>query len=449
MGSAFSTLNPEQLLDLALQAGASDAEVYASQSRSQPVIFEANRLRQVESVESAGVALRVWSRGRCGLAVACGPVDARQLVDKALAASQFGRLEEPLLPARAPASWTVPPLDIAVEQLVEWGRQGIAQLRDRHPDLICNSEWSLDRDASRTIDSRGLDYSFVDWSLEGYLGAEWIRGDDFLGVEAGQTDAPRPGQPSRTMQLDRWVEAIARQLRWAEETVAIAPGRYPVIFLPSAIDTLVDTAIAALNGRQVYRRASPWCDKLGDRVTSPLLSLSQQPLLGPYGVPFDDEGTPTRALDWIVEGQLRHWFCDRRHVQLLGCDPTGNGFRGGLNHYPAPGLYNAILPAPQLSFADLLAKLDRGIVVERGMGNGGDLSGDFSIAVELGYWVERGSIVGRIKDTMVAGNAYSTLQQAIALGAAPDGIEPCGREWAGAYLAPAFLVEALSAIAPV
>ncbi|MGL5197190.1 MAG: PmbA/TldA family metallopeptidase, partial [Chroococcales cyanobacterium] len=59
---------PEQLLDLAKQAGVEAAEVFQSRSHSRPVYFEANRLKQLESAQSEGTALRLWKNGRPGLA---------------------------------------------------------------------------------------------------------------------------------------------------------------------------------------------------------------------------------------------------------------------------------------------------------------------------------------------------------------------------------------------
>ena len=79
------TINPEQLLELALKSGAEAAEVYASNSISRPVFFEANRLKQLESVDSEGVGLRVWQGGRVGLAIAYGAVEPKDLVEQAIA----------------------------------------------------------------------------------------------------------------------------------------------------------------------------------------------------------------------------------------------------------------------------------------------------------------------------------------------------------------------------
>ncbi|MGK7911043.1 MAG: TldD/PmbA family protein [Synechococcus sp.] len=445
------SINPEQLLEVAIAAGVTDAEVYWSASTSRQVTFEGNRLTQVENLESQGIALRVWQDGRCGLAVACGPVDAQLVVERALALSQLSQrggrqLGDMELGDRSPASWDIEPFELTTEALVEMGRGGIAKLRDLQPDAICNGELSWDISTIGLLNSRGMNCQFVDYSADGYVGVEWVRGDDFLEVDAGQSVSPRPGQTVQDLEVDRWVEAIARRLRWATDAVEIEGDRYPVILLPAATELVLDSAVAALDGRQLVRRSSPWHDKQGTQVMSSLLSLSQYPLLGPFGVPFDDEGVATQAVDYVKDGVLRQGFCDRRFAAKLSVDPTGNGFRPGLNHYPEPGLVNLVLPEPSVSFAQLLERMGTGLLVERVMGNFGELSGEFSVTVELGYWVDVGEIVGRVKDVMLAGNAYTALNSVEMLGACPDALWSDGRDWAGAYGTPLMLLDGMSAI---
>ncbi|MEM1310148.1 MAG: DNA gyrase modulator, partial [Cyanobacteria bacterium P01_H01_bin.153] len=84
---------PEQLLDLAKQAGAEAAEVFQSSSSAHPVFFEANRLKQLESNNLEGTALRLWRAGRPGIAVAHGAIVPQALVDKAIAISQLNDAE--------------------------------------------------------------------------------------------------------------------------------------------------------------------------------------------------------------------------------------------------------------------------------------------------------------------------------------------------------------------
>ena len=66
----------------------------------------------------------------------------------------------------------------------------------------------------------------------------------------------------------------------------------------------------------------------------------------------------------------------------------------------------------------MVADIKEGLVVEQVMGasQGNILGGEFSGNVLLGYKVENGEIVGRVKDTMVSGNVYQVLRQVIAIG---------------------------------
>jgi PmbA protein len=64
-----------------------------------------------------------------------------------------------------------------------------------------------------------------------------------------------------------------------------------------------------------------------------------------------------------------------------------------------------------MSLADMLAQIDKGLLVDQGMGTwaGNVVAGEFSGNVQLGYKLERGELVGRVKDAMVAGNVYTAL----------------------------------------
>jgi PmbA protein len=80
--------------------------------------------------------------------------------------------------------------------------------------------------------------------------------------------------------------------------------------------------------------------------------------------------------------------------------------------------------------------LDEGLVVDQLLGGGADISGDFSVNVELGYRIKNGQIAGRVKDTMIAGNVYSALDQLVALGGDAD--------WNGPCYTPSLIVEGIS-----
>ncbi|MBE9129346.1 TldD/PmbA family protein, partial [Coleofasciculus sp. LEGE 07081] len=304
-------LHAEQLLELSLKAGAQHAEVYQSRSLSRPVFFEANRLKQLESSQSEGVALRLWRDGRPGLAVAYGSVEPQDLVDRAIA---LGYLNEPepveLTPGRIQL---YPDLGevVPVEKLIAMGKEAIALIREAYPDVLCSGQWECEEETTRLVNSQGLDCHYTDTTLSCFLNAEWVRGDDFLSVADGQTQR-------ETLTSKKVVQQILQRLNWARENVSPPIGRVPILLTAKAADLLWDIVQAALNGKQVLEGASPWSNRLGQTVTSVNLTLSQQPDIGPYSCPFDDEGTPTQPLILIREGQLELFYSDRTIGRLLG-----------------------------------------------------------------------------------------------------------------------------------
>lgn len=418
-------------LDQARRAGADAAEVYFSQSQSHPVYFEANRLKQLESAESEGVALRLWQDGRCGLAVAYGPVDPGILVEKALALSALNPSQPRYLAAPRHLIQTSGGEVFAVEQLIEWGKLAIAAIRDEFPETLCSGELSWGTETVHLLNSEGLDCQWTDQSLSYYLGVEWIRGDDFLAVYDGEQRRDGADIPSL-------ISNLRQRLLWAQENRAIAPGRMPVLFTSSAASLLWETVSAALNGKRVAEGSSPWENKLGQTVAADSVSLRQDPSQAPYDCPFDDEGSPTQALTLIEGGNLCQFYTDLETAAKLGSPPTGNGFRGSLGSYPSPGLVNMMVQPGTTQFEQLLQEMGTGLVIDQVLGGGADISGDFSVNVDLGFSVEKGEVTGRVKDTMISGNVYDLLKQIRTIGG--------DRRWQGSCATPSMIVDNVSVI---
>jgi len=421
----------EQLLDLAARNGADAAEVFLSKSHSTPILFEANRLKSVLTQHSEGVALRLWKNGQPGLALSHGSVAPEQLVEKAIALSALQEKSEyvELTPGR---KQVYPDLGTWVEgkQLLAWGEEAIAQLRETQGDILCSAELDSEAESTRLLNSEGLDCSYTDTTLSGYLAVEWVRSDDFCTIGDGQVQRD-------TLNLGEIVSRIQDHLKACDRNVSAPQGRVPILFTAKAADLLWETLSAALNGKQVFEGSSPWADKRGEQVTSSQLTLYQDPQIGPYSCPFDDEGTPTESLVFVDKGRVKNFLCDRTTGRQLGTGTTGNGFRPSLGSYPTPSLYNLIVyGGTNRQLKDLIASLPDALIVDQILGSGGGISGDFSINVDLGYRVRNGEIIGRVKDTMVAGNIYHCLRNVVELGG--------DREWNGSCYTPSVIVEGLS-----
>ncbi|MGK7925020.1 MAG: TldD/PmbA family protein, partial [Spirulina sp.] len=371
-------ISAEQLLELALASGASCAEVYQSRTLSRPIFFEANRLKQLESCESEGTALRVWRDNRPGLAVAYGRIEPEELVEGAIALSELNPLET--IELAEPKTEILPDLGEVVEvgELVKLGREAIAGIRERYPEVLCSAEFECERETTTLTNSKGLHCQYTDITLSGYLGVEWVRGEDFLGVYEDREERNQ-------LSLDNLIEGILMRLAWARENTPPPLGPIPILFTGKAATLFWDTVSEAINGKRVLEGSSPWSDRRGQFVVSEKLSLSQQPERGPYSCPFDDEGTKTQFLSLIRQGRLEGFYSDRATGRVLGTTGTGNGFRPSLERYPTPELVNLVVEPGRGTLADLIHQLDRGLLVDQMLGGSSDISGDFSINVDLGY----------------------------------------------------------------
>lgn len=421
----------ENLLTLAQAKGASHSEVYQVQSQSCPVFFEGNRLKQLENSQATGTALRLWYNDCPGVAVAYGAIEPEILVEKAIAISQLNNPETiDLTPARTEIHQD-DYQGLTVETLINLGQEAIANILDFEPDAICSAEFDSETETTIILNSQGLHCEFTDTTLSYFLGVELVRGEDFLGIYEGEDN-------KNTLKCDRSITSIQQRLAWAKGNTKSPKGKVPVLLTANAATLLWDTVASALNGKRVWENSSPWSKNQGKIVASECLSLAQQPQQKPYGCPFDDEGTPTQNLQLITAGELKHFYCDRHIAKELGISPTGNGFRPDLGSYPAPSLVNLIIEPGNSSLAELITQLDNGIIVDQILGGGADISGDFSVNVELGYRVKNGQVRGRIKDTAIAGNIYNIIKKNVILG--NDLL------WNGSCYTPSVIVEGISIV---
>ena len=107
---------------------------------------------------------------------------------------------------------------------------------------------------------------------------------------------------------------------------------------------------------------------------------------------------------------LNSYLYDLKTAAQSGVESTGNGERG-LFDPPHISSTNLVFQAGETPLADMIASIDRGLLVEDvlGLGQGNVISGAFSNPMSLAFVIEKGEIVGRVKDVSIAGNVYDLL----------------------------------------
>ena len=397
---------------------AEEAEVYSVSLEETSVQFEANRLKHIQSKQSTSMALRIVRQGRIGYATTKGPGDISNLVGMAAETAEFGmaaRFELPPLTAYPKVEVFDPDVDsVSVEKMIELGGELITTVRGHTPDIICEAGVTKALISVNLMNSRGgqADYrlSVVSLGIEGSL----IRDTDMLFVGDSQSSC-QPLADTRMV-----TEAVLQQLELGKNRASVPGGSLPVIFTPrGVVSALLSPLMAAFNGKVVLQGASPIGNRLGESVFDEKLWLWDDPTIvyRPESRPCDDEGIPSQRTPLISEGKVTSFLYDLQTAALAHSRSTGNGSRnhGGL---PAPSPSAFVIAPGSTDFYEMVRDMKEGLVVEHLMGaeQGNILGGDFSGNVLLGYKVENGKIVGRVKDTMVSGNVYQVLKQVVAVG---------------------------------
>ena len=406
-----------QVLELAGRH-AEQAEIYAVESTETPVAFEANRLKQLKTRRSRGVALRVVKNGRLGLASTTLLENPADLVNDAIATTEFGAEASFELPARMVeqrlALFDPEAAELPIEKMVEMGQRMIDRARAENDTLLC--EASLDKQVVNVwlANSRGFSGSYGQTSLSASFGANLIRGTDMLDVWESHASGRLDLEP------EKLVDVVLHKVQLAERLAAVPTAQLPVIFSPKGMaQTLLNSLATGFNGKMVLQGASPVGDKLGQKAFSDQLTLFDDGLID-YGLasaPFDGDGIPTRRNTLIHNGVVSSFLYDLHTASLAGKETTGNAGRS-LASLPTPTSHTLWIEPGHATLEDMLADIKEGVLIDQVMGAwaGNVLAGEFSGNVHLGYRIENGQIVGRVKDTMVAGNVFHALGDIAALG---------------------------------
>ncbi len=408
----------EQILKDAKFVEAEEAEVFTVTSEVTEVRFETNRLKHMQTKQSSEMALRIIKDGRLGYASTNRLEESGKLAEMAEETAQFGMEAKFKFPATAP----YPLVEIydskieavTLEEMVNLGQELINKVMAHTPEIICEAAISKGVTLIRLTNSQGgqatYKGSFFDLGIEGTV----IRGTDMLFVGESQTSCQPLMRPKEISSV------VVQQLEWAKEVVPVPSRTMPVIFTPNGVaSALIMSLMAAFNGKTVLEGASPIGSKRGKRVFDKKLWLWDDPTLAnrPTSRPFDDEAVPSQRTMLIEEGKVVQFYYDLQTAGLARAKSTGNGSRerGGLP-VPAPSAF--VIANGNTPFDQMVQDMKEGLIIEHllGAGQSNILGGEFSGNVLLGYKVENGKIVGRVKNAIVAGNVYQVLKEVAAVG---------------------------------
>lgn len=418
-------------VEAALEAGASNAEAYASEDRGREVRAHGGEVESLTAATERGIGIRAWVGTRAGyaydtdLSAAGIAALAARAVEAARAADEdefvgppvpvrlmpdIGAKVAPELSDPSVGAWTtadVADLALAVE------RAALAAGR------VVAVEQAVYADSAETVavaSSTGIDgeyeisscHAYVQALAEGEGGRETGFGFD-LGRGPDSLDPKAIGAEG--------AERAASMVGAGKP----ASRSCPVVLDPTVAASFVAIVGRGLAANAIQRGRSPFAGRLGAAVASEALVLHDDGLdaAGPASAPFDGEGVARRRTTLVEGGTLRAFLYDTYTARRGGADSTGSAARSGYRSQPSVGPSNLVVATGELSFDELLGEAGDAVFVTdvAGLHSGvNPVSGVFSVGAS-GRAIRGGELAEPLREFTIASDLLSMLGAVRACGA--------------------------------
>jgi PmbA protein len=399
------------------EAGAGEqVEAYVGQGTSTSVRVHGGDIESLTQASSSGIGIRVVRDKRQGFAWA-GSLDDSVIADVLAEARDNAAYAEPeaWIGLAEPDGVEPPDVDLWRDGLADMPTSRKVDLaleleravKARDPRIVGvrTSVWGDGSGEGAVATSTGIavygrsTYCHVSVSALAEDGDETQTG---YGLSVGR----EPADIDVTEAADDAAERATRLLGAQQPT----SGTVTLVLEPRMAATLLSVVGGTLDGESVLKGRSPFADRVGEQIASPLLTLVDD-ATDPASLgadTHDGEGLATRRIVLIDGGVLTGFLHNTATGRRAGVPSTASAVRG-YRSTPGVGAQALAVSLGSGTLGELVADVDHGILVQsmNGLHSGvNPVSGDFSVGVE-GMMVRNGAIAEPVREATIA----STLQR--------------------------------------
>jgi PmbA protein len=383
-------------------------------------------VESLTSAQSQGVGIRVVRGRRQGFAH-CGTLDERVVLDTLADArdnTSFGEQDE-WFGLADPDGVAPPDLELGSRELTQFPTE-------KKVDLALEIERQVKEYDPRVTGVRVASYGdstseaavatstgIASWTSDAgcHVSVSALAVDDGETKIGGSIDARR--EPSE-LELDRVAEEAVRRAVQLFGATKPPSAKVAIVLEPRFAATVLGIVGGTLTGDRVLKGRSPFADRVGEVIASPLLTLVDDPT-DPRSLAadvFDGEGLATRCNGLIEHGRLRGFLQNSYTGRRSGTRSTGSAVRG-YRSTPGVGLQAMAVARGEGTMADLIAAVDHGLFVQglTGLHSGvNPVSGDFSVGAE-GLIIRDGALAEPVREVTIASTLQRMLLDIRAVGA--------------------------------
>lgn len=259
--------------------------------------------------------------------------------------------------------------------------------------ISANASYSDEKDFKYMVASNGFEGE-ASGSSYGLVGSVSIRGEGDARPDSYWYDSALYYNELQKSGIG--AKALERVLRKLGQR-KVASGRYTMIVDNMNSGRLLSPVIESIYGSSIQQKNSFLLDKIGQKVASGKLTLTDEPHLAKSSGAryFDGEGVATKRLPVFEEGVLKTYYIDTYYANKMGVKQT----------IGSPSILS--LQKGGKDMDGLIASVDKGILVTGfNGGNCNSTTGDFSYGVE-GFLIEKGKLTRPISEMNATGNMLS------------------------------------------
>lgn len=235
-----------------------------------------------------------------------------------------------------------------------------------------------------------------------------------------------------------FIAGLGKQLLAKFGSIQCASGKYPTVIKNTCFADIVDYFVSAASSDEIQKKSSFLVGKLGQKVASSKVNISEKPLTkNVFFSYFDDEGVARNNQDIVKKGVLSTYLYNQETAAKDGRASTGNGRWAG--DKIGIGYSNIVVKGSRHSFAEMIAPIKEGVYITdiEGLMTGmNENSGDFSCQAQ-GFVIRNGALAEPLSLITLSGNLLAMLQGV-------KGVDDNSRLWINSVTCPDVYVSKMS-----
>ena len=384
-------------------AGADKAQANVSYTITHEFNVDGGEFSLFRTLFDKSLSMTAIQGGRKGT-VAQNRYDEQTIADSAKACLEAAASAQPdenwdFAPADRNEDFVLGEVTPDTDRLFDRCRELMAAVGERFPKIIMEQMIVSHKEiCSAKANSYGTLFSTHEGYYEVSLmfsGHEGDKASSFFGSGVVTDSLDRP-----FMELGSIEKDLADVEKQIETTGVTGKFEGTMVVMPGCLGSLFYSLLSDFAGEGgLLSGTSPWKDKLGEKVADERITLRLAPLDGRIvcGSRYTGEGFRAEDFDVIRDGRLSGFF-----LGLYGANKLKlpRGRNDSFNLVVAPG---------DQSIDQIIASIDRGILVGRFSGGNPASNGDFSGVAKNSFLIENGKIGPALSETMISGNLAEML----------------------------------------